>query len=70
MIPVYIKTYWMVSSTNVYEIHFKQAQVQNRSWAVSAKGLPFIQAATLVEEWNRQGNKHGYHYYLHKPERL
>jgi hypothetical protein len=65
-----LKTYWRhhAETGSTLELEFKEIQVSDRGWIVDDRGLPFIKAAIMVDEWNRLGNKNGYHYYLHKPE--
>lgn len=67
---LYKKNYWRLNSETgmLWELEFTQVQVSDRGWVVGLNGLSLIEAATLVDEWNRMGNKNGYHYYLHKPE--
>lgn len=69
-----IFTYWSYSKNTgtVIEQQFKNVQMADRGWYCEIDGeyigLSFMKAAKLVEEWNKQGNKNGYFYYLHKPE--
>lgn len=71
-----ILTYWTYSKNTgiIIEQKFRQGQIDNtRGWLLETRegdyiGLNFMQAARLIEEWNRLGNKNGYFYYLHKPD--
>lgn len=71
-----ILTYWSYSKNTgaIIEQKFRQGQIENtRGWLLETRegdyiGLNFMQAAKLIEEWNRLGNKNGYFYYLHKPD--
>lgn len=70
-----ILSYWMHNqhTKQSYESRFTESQCIGRPYFPFDKkgeyqGLSLIQAATLIEEWNKRGNKIDYFYTLHKPE--
>lgn len=71
-----VSTYWVKHPSGAtYESQFTRVQVESLGavWPYTEegdeyKGIAFMMAARLIERWNKEGNKNGYYYYLHKPE--